>query len=154
MHWLSFFGALALFLPATQALAECNSIGCIRPTNALERLFDTAERTFSVMRVTEPISALGLCGAGNCATEPAATPLPKNCGSAGCATPEPKARPSAATANDGASIDASILVTDAFAAVAERPIRPPPAVPWAEWAERWGFGGLYKPSTVDWRHRS
>ena len=113
MHRLSFVGALALFLPATQALADCNSIGCVRPTNALEKLFDTAERTFSVMGVTEPISALGLCGAGNCATEPAATPL-RNCGSAGCATPELKARPSAATANDGASIDASILVSRTY----------------------------------------
>src|SRR6202043_835262 len=114
MHRLSFVGALALFLPATQALADCNSIGCVRPTNALEKLFDTAERTFSVMGVTEPISALGLCGAGTSATEPSPTPLPKNCGSAGCATPELKARPSAATANDGASIDASILVSRTY----------------------------------------
>src|ERR1700730_10788859 len=114
MHRLSFVGSLALFLPATQALSDLNPHACVRPTNALEKLFDTAERTFSVMGVTEPISALGLCGAGNCATEPAATPLPKNCGSAGCATPELKARPSSANANDGASIDASILVSRTY----------------------------------------
>jgi hypothetical protein len=162
MHRLSFFAALALILGGMQTMAcqsagcaigdklapaECNSIGCVRATNAFEKLARTAERTLSVMRVTESGGGPSLCGAGNCATEPTATPLPKSCGSAGCATPKPKAHPTPATANDGASINASILVMDAFAAVTERPMRPPPAVRWSEWAERWGFGGLYKPST-------
>jgi hypothetical protein len=136
-----FFGALALFLGTSQALAECNSIGCVRPTNAVETLVNTAEHTFSVIRVTKPISALGLCGVGNCATEPAVTPVPKNCGSAGCATPEPKSPPAATTAIDGGTIDASTLVRGAFAALAA-PTRLPPAVPWMEWTGRWGYGAL------------
>jgi hypothetical protein len=149
MHWLSFFAALVLVLGSTPALAECNSIGCIRPTNALEELVKTAERTFSGMRVTEPANALDLRGTGNYSTEPTVTPLPENCGGAGCGTPEPKSRPAAATANDGGRIHVSPLITDAFSAVAEQHMRLPPAVPWTEWAKRWGFGGLYKPSTVD-----
>ena len=28
-------------------------------------------------------------------------------------------------------------------------MRVPPAVPWGEWAERSGFGGLYKPPPTD-----
>jgi hypothetical protein len=161
MHRLSFFAALALVFGSTQTLAcqnancangderapaECNGIGCVRPHNALEKLVKTAEHTFSVMRVAEPGNALGLCGTGNCATQPTATPLPKHCGSAGCASSEPKARAAPATGNGEASIDASTLVTDAFAALAERPVRLPPAVSWAEWADQWGSGGMYKSS--------
>jgi hypothetical protein len=164
MHCLAFSAALALIVGSTQTMAcqntgcavdtevvtaECNSVGCVRPTNAFEKLAKTAESTLSVMRVTERGKALGLCGTGNCATEPMATALPETCGRAGCATPEPKARPAAAMANDGASIHASTLVTDAFAAVAERPMRLPSAVAWGEWTERWGFGGLYRSSTTD-----
>jgi len=149
MHRLSFFAVLALVLGNTQALAECNSIGCVRPTNALERLATIAERRFSGMRVTEPANALDLRGAGNYATERTVTPLPENCGSAGCGTPKPKNRPAAATTNDGARIHVSPLVTDAFSAVAEQDMRLPPAVPWTVWAKRWGLGGLYKPSTID-----
>jgi hypothetical protein len=122
------------------APAECNSIGCVRPTYAFQKLAKIAERTLSMMQVTEPPNALGLCGAGNCATDPTVSPLPENCGSAGCATPEP---------NDGASIHASTRVTAAFAAVTEQPMRLPTAVPWTEWAERRGFGGLYKPKNMD-----
>jgi hypothetical protein len=118
----------------------------VRPTNAFQKLAKIAERTLPVMQVTEPPNTLGLCGAGNCATDPTASPLPKNCGSAGCATPEPKPR---SLSNDGASIHASTRVTAAFVAVAEPPMRLPPAVPWAEWAERRGFGGLYQPKNMD-----
>jgi hypothetical protein len=142
MHRLSFFAALALVFGSTQALAECNNVGCVRPTDPLEKLAKTAERTFSVIRVMQPANVFSLCGTGSCATEPALTPLPKNCGRAGCATPV------AAAANDGAKIHASTLVADGFAAVAERRMRLPPAVPWTEWAERWGFGGLYKSATI------
>ena len=164
MHCLAFSAALALVVGSTQTMAcqnmgcavgtevvtaECNSVGCVRPTNAFEKLAKTAESTLSLMRVTERGKALGLCGTGNCATEPMVTPMPETCGRAGCATPEPKARPAAAMANGGASIHASTLVTDAFAAVAERPMRLPSAVAWGEWTERWGFGGLYKPPTTD-----
>src|SRR5262249_42599037 len=110
MRCPSFFAALALVLGSTQtmacqnegcaigdklAAAECNSIGCVRPTNAFQKLAKIAERPLSVMQVTEPPNALGLCGAGNCATDPTVSPLTENCGSAGCATPEPKPRPSA-----------------------------------------------------------
>jgi hypothetical protein len=161
MRCLSFVAALALVLGSTQTMAcqnvgcaigdnvtpaECNSIGCVRPTNAFQKLAKIAERTLSVMQVTEPPNALGLCGAGNCATDPTVSPLPENCGSAGCATPELKPRPSA---NDGAGIHVSTRVTAAFAAVAEQPMRLSPAVTWAEWAERRGFGGLYKPKNMD-----
>ena len=161
MRRLSFFVALALVLGGTQMMAcqnmgcgvgdklapaECNSIGCVRPTNAFQKLVKSTERTLPVMQVTEPPNTLGLCGAGNCATDPTMSPLPKNCGSAGCAAPEPKLRSSA---NDGAGIHASTRVPAAFAAVAEPPMRLPPAVPWTEWAERQGFGGLYKPKNMD-----
>jgi hypothetical protein len=159
MHRLSFFAALALLLGGMQTMAcqnagcamddklapaECNSIGCVRPTNAFEKLARTAERTLSEMRVPEPGRALNLCDTGNCAIETTATPLPKSCGSAGCATPEPKRHSTAVMASHGGSADISTLVTDAFAAVTERPMRPPPAVQWAEWSQRWGFGALYK----------
>jgi hypothetical protein len=163
MRCFLFFAALAVVLGSTQTMAcqnagctlgdqlapaECKSIGCVRsPTNAFEKLVKTAERTLSLMRVTERGNAPGLCATGNCLTEPAPTQLPENCGRAGCATPEPKASPAAAPANDAANIQASTLVTDAFAVMAKRPIRLPPAVAWAEWAGRGGFGGLYKPST-------
>jgi hypothetical protein len=143
MHRVSFLATLVLSLGSTQALAECNSIGCVRPTNALERLTKTAERTLSVMRLTEPAKAPGFCDTGNC-IEPAVTPVPENCGSAGCTTPQPKSSPAAATANDATS---STLVTDTFDAVAAP--RLPATVPWVEWTERWGFGGLYKSSTMD-----
>ena len=165
MQCLSFFAALALVLGSVQTMmacqnvgcaiddkrapAECSSIGCVRPSNGFEKLAKIAERTFSVMRVPEPANALGLCGTGNCATEPAVTPVPEHCGSAGCAMPESKPRPAVATANDGASIHTSTPVTHAFGALAERPTRLPATVPWAEWAERRGFGGLYKPPTMD-----
>jgi hypothetical protein len=168
MHRLPFFAAFALVLASPQTMAcqnagcatadnpapaECNAIGCVRPTDSLENLAKIAERTLSVVRVGELGMALGLCGTGNCATEPTATPLPKSCGSAGCASPEPKARPAApagtAKSDEDASTDApAAVVADAFAAAAERPIRLPPAEHWAEWAERWGLGGLYKPPTV------
>jgi hypothetical protein len=165
MHRLAFFAAFALVLASPQTMAcqnarcatvdnpapaECNAIGCVRATNSLENLAKTAERTLSVVRATEPGTALGLCGTGNCVTEPTATPLPQGCSSAGCATPEPKARPAPAPTakSDGASTDASAVATDAFAAAAERPMRLPPAVPWAEWAERWALGGLYRPPTA------
>jgi hypothetical protein len=90
MHCLSFSAALALVVGSTQTMAcqnmdcavgtevvtaECNSVGCVRPTNAFEKLAKTAKSTLSVMRVTERGKALGLCGTGNCATEPMATPL-------------------------------------------------------------------------------
>jgi hypothetical protein len=151
MHRLVLFTALALVLTSTQtmacqnaacavsdtlALTECSSIGCVHPTNTLENLAKTTERTLSVMRTTEPRTTLGLCRPRDCPTEPTATPLPKNCGSAGCATPEPKARPAAsartADSDEGTSTDASAVVTDAFAAM---------RVSASTWAERWGLGG-------------
>ena len=87
MHRLSFFAALALVFGGTHALAECNNVGCVRPTDALEKLAKTAERTFSVMRVIQPANVFGFYDTGHYATEPVATPLPKKCGNAGCATP-------------------------------------------------------------------
>ena len=150
MHRLVFFAALALVLAATQTMAcqnaacaigdtfvltECNSIGCVHPTNALENLAKTTERTLSVMRTTEPRATLGLCGPRDCPTEPTVTALSKNCGRAGCATPEPKARPAAPAGNaerdDGTSTNASALITDAFGAM---------RAPAGTWAERWGIG--------------
>ena len=96
MHCLSFFAVLALVLGSTQTMAsgdeagaaECNSIGCVRPTNAVEDLAKTTVHTLSAIRVIEPGNAPALCGIGHYATEPVATPLPKKCGNAGCATPE------------------------------------------------------------------
>jgi len=150
MHRLAFFAALALVLAGTQTMAcqnsacaigdplapaECNIIGCVRPTNALENLTKTAERSLSLMRATKPPTTLGLCSAGDCATEPTATPLPKKCSSASCATPEPKAPPAGpagtTTSDEDASTGASALITDAFAAM---------RVPASTWAERWGVG--------------
>ena len=151
MHRLaavSFFAALALVFGSTQVVAECNNVGCVRPTDALESLAKTAERSFSVSQVVQAAVVFNICGAGHCATEPALTPLPKRCASAGCAMPESDGPPPAAAANDGVRIHASTLVTDAFAAMTERPVRIPPAVLWAEWTDRWGFGGLYKSSTI------
>jgi hypothetical protein len=150
MHCLALFTAFVLVLTSTQTMAcqnaacaisdtlvltECNSIGCVHPTNALENLAKTTERTLSVMRTTEPRATLGLCGPRDCPTEPTVTPLPKNCGRAGCAIPKPKARPatSAGTAesDDGTSTNASALITDAFGAI---------RAPASTWAERWGLG--------------
>jgi hypothetical protein len=146
MHRLPFFAALALVLAATQTMAcqnaacaigdslapvECNTIGCVRPTNALEKLTKTAERSLSVMRATKLPTTLGLCRTGDCLTDPTATPLPKKCSSAGCARPEPKAPAGGTTSNEDASTGASALVTDAFAAM---------RVPASTWAERWGVG--------------
>jgi hypothetical protein len=149
-----FFSALALVLGSTQinacedarcvagdvVPAECNSIGCVRPTNALENLAKIANRTLSTIRVTELSNVRGLCGTGICAIELAAPPLAESCGRTGCAAPEPKSRTAAAADNDGASIHAPVM--DAFAAVAKRPVR---LLPWAEWTHRWGFGALYNP---------
>ena len=149
MHRLAFFGALALVLAATQTMAcqnsacaigdplapaECHIIGCVRPTNALENLTKTAERSLSLMRATKPPTTLGLCRTGDCFTDPTATPLPKKCSSSGCATPEPKAPAGPAggtTSNEDASTGASAFITDAFAAM---------RVPASTWAERWGVG--------------
>jgi len=149
MHRLLFFVALTLVLGATQALAQCDGIGCVRPSNALERLAETAKRTLSVAQVIEPSNAMGFCATGACATEPTMTPLPKNCAGTGCATPGPKGSAATATTDDGATIDASTLVTDDFARMAARSTRLPAAVPWTDWTKRWGMGGLYKGSIMD-----
>jgi hypothetical protein len=151
MHCLSLFAVLALVLGSTPTMAggdeaQCNSIGCVRPTIALDALAKTAERTLSMTRLAEPGTALGLCGKGYCATEPLPMLAPEHCGSAGCTTPDPKSPPAAAIPNDGASIRVSTLVADSFATVAERPMGLPPTIAWAEWTLRWGYGGLYKPS--------
>ena len=148
MHRLAVFAALALVLAGTQTMAcqnggcvigdpfapaECNIIGCVRPTNALENLTKTAERSLSLMGATKLPTTLGLCGTADWATEPTATALPKKCSSAGCAMPEPKARPAGpaegTTSDEDASTASSALVTDAFAAM---------RVPASTWAERWG----------------
>jgi hypothetical protein len=65
MFYLSFFAALALVLSSIQtracdsaacaavdklAPAECNSIGCVRPTNAVGTLAKVAERSLSTLR--------------------------------------------------------------------------------------------------------
>jgi hypothetical protein len=150
MHCLALFTAFALILTSTQAmacqnaacaisdtlaLAECNSIGCVRPTNALENLAKTTEHALSVVRMIEPRTTRGLCGPRDCPTEPTVTALSKNSGRAGCATPEPKARPAAPAGNaerdDGTSTNASALITDAFGAM---------RAPAGTWAERWGIG--------------
>ena len=159
MLYLSFFAALALVLSGTQtracdsagcatgnklAPAECNSVGCVRPTNALGNLVKVSLSTMT----TEPANAPSLCGTGNCPTAWELRPLPEKCGSAGCETAEPKPRAAAPAANDGAGIHASTLVTNAFAALAAPSMRFPPAIRWAEWTERWGYGGLYKSSIV------
>jgi hypothetical protein len=149
MHRLAFLAAFALVLGATQALADCNDIGCVRPINGLERLAEDAKRTFSLPPATKPITALGLCGIAKCATEPARTQLPEKCGSAGCAMPEPKRLAAAAAANEGSAVRASTLVTDAFATVAAQSVHLSPALRWAEWAHRWGYGGLYKSASVE-----
>ena len=146
MHRLSFCAAVVLVLVSTNASAECNGIGCVRPTDGLEKLVKTAERMLFVVGDTKPANALSLCGMSNCATEPVVTPLPENCGRAGCATPEPKTRPNTATATAGAGIHASTLVADAFAAAAEPRTRRLPAAAWGQWAERSGYGGLYNPN--------
>ena len=80
MHCLAFSAALALVVGSTQTMAcqntgcavgtevvtaECNSVGCVRPTNALEKLAKSADSTFSVMRVTERGKVSGLCGTGD-----------------------------------------------------------------------------------------
>jgi hypothetical protein len=98
MHCLALFTAFALVLTSTQAmacqnaacaisdtlaLAECNSIGCVRPTNALENLAKTTEHTLSVVRMTEPRTTRGLCGPRDCPTEPTVTALPKTAGGPG-----------------------------------------------------------------------
>jgi hypothetical protein len=164
MQRLSFFAALASVLGSVQtmacenagctigdklAAAECNIIGCVRSINGFEQLTKNAERHLSVMRAPEPANPIGLCAAGNCATEPAITRLPEHCGRAGCAMPQSKPRPPAGSTNGDASIPASIIVTDVFASLAYRPVRLPSALPWATWAERWGLGGLYKPPAMD-----
>ena len=160
MNFPSFLAALALVLGSSQSMGcqnagcaigdklaapECNTIGCVRSTNALQNLAKTAKRALSEMRVTGPGNASALCGRGNCLTELATTLLLERCGTVGCATPETSA--AAATANNGASIQASTLITNEFAALAKRPMRLSPAIPWGEWTERWAFGGLYKPSS-------
>ena len=127
MHCLSLFAVLALVLGSTPTMAggdeaECNSIGCVRPTIALDALAKTAERTLSMTRLAEPGTALGLCGKGYCATEPLPMLVPEHCGSAGCTTPDPKSPPAAAIPNDGASVRLPTLVADSFATVAERPV--------------------------------
>ena len=160
MQCVSFFAALALVLGAGKTMAcenagcaigdelaptECNSIGCVRPTNGFDNLAKIAERSLSVMRVPDSANALRLCNAGTCATEPALTRLPERCGRAGCIMPEPKApRPAVSNADVSASTPASTLVTDVFATLTERPTRLSPAVPWADWPARWGLGGYIK----------
>jgi len=163
MQCVSIFAALALVLGAGQTMAcenggcaigdrfaptECNSVGCVRPTSGFEKLANVAGRRLSERRLPKSASAW-VCSAVNCAIEPTETRLPERCGSAGCAMPEAKARPAAATANGAASLPASILVTDVFAAVTKPPMRLPRAVPWTEWAERSGFGALYQPPPGD-----
>src|SRR6266851_5083361 len=131
MQCVSFFAALALVPGAGKTMAcenagcaigdelaptECNSIGCVRPTNGFDNLAKIAERSLSVMRVPDSANALRLCNAGTCATEPALTRLPERCGRAGCIMPEPKApRPAVSNADVSASTPASTLVTDVFA---------------------------------------
>ena len=148
MHHLLFSVALTLVLGATQALAQCDGIGCVRPSNALERLAGTAKRTLSVAQVIEPSNAMGFCATVACATA-TMTPLPKNCAGTGCATPGPKGPAAAVTTGDGGTIDASTLVTDDFARMAARSTRLPAAVPWTDWTKRSGMGGLYKGSIMD-----
>jgi hypothetical protein len=158
MRCRSFFTVLAIVLGSTQLcdggeLTEtgCNTIGCVRPTNAFEQLSKIAEgRFFSTTRVTEPGNLRDLCGAGTCATEPRATSLPESCGRAGCAPAKLEPRPAAAAANDTPSTSVSTLVTDTFAAVAKRPMG---LVPWAEWTQRGGLGGLYDARQGSERHR-
>jgi hypothetical protein len=158
MQCLPFFVAVALVLGSIQLCgsgelipADCNSIGCVRPTNALEELSKIAERRFSKVVANEMRNFRDLCSAGTCSIEPAATSLPEGCGRAGCAGPRPKPQAAAATADQSASNPLSTLVTDTFAAVAKRPIS---LVPWAEWTQRGGLGGLYDPRLRIERHRS
>jgi hypothetical protein len=154
MHRFGFFTALAILLLASaQAMAcqnggcangavapaDCNTIGCVRPTHAIENLARTAERTLSITRATAPRASLGLCGTDNASGKlMATTTLLKNCGSARSQMPEPKAGPavSAATtySDQGASINAVALAMDAFAAMRDEA---------GAWAERWGVGGAY-----------
>jgi hypothetical protein len=149
MHRLAFLAALGLVLGATQALADCNDIGCVRPINGLERLAEDAKRTFSLGPATKPITALGLCGIAKCATELARTQLPDECGSAGCAMPGPKRLLAAVAANEGLTVRASTVVIDAFATVAAQSVHLSPAVRWAEGAHRGLWGGLYKSASVE-----
>ena len=68
MHCLSFFAVLALVLGSTQTMAsgdeagaaECNSIGCVRPTNAVEDLAKTTVHTLSAIRVHRAGQCAGL----------------------------------------------------------------------------------------------
>lgn len=162
MQCVSVFAALALALGAGKTMAcenagcaigekfastECNSVGCVRPTNGLDNLAKIAERSLSVMRAPDSAKAPGLCNAVTCSSEPPMTRLPEHCGRASCAMPDEG--PAVTNAIGVPTVRASILVTDVFAALTERSMRVPSAIAWGQWTERWGFGGLYKPAATD-----